>query len=225
MPKRRATVSGSFALVAQTQQLSFEVLRVHGGAVTAAQLRPALDRLVELAQLQADAIEQVGDARWQLGQLGSEQVSVGEAGASEHVLAPRFHGQGDCVLRLLAERRDQFLDLRFLNLALEVEVLAHRAGQAWIGSAESDGVQVAQDDVSIAEPYAGCRDLSCDHLRWLIEEVAVVGRGSGVAHDDAHARSATRTSAALGVVVGTRWHVAEHHGFEAADVDAHLQRR
>ena len=84
---------------------------------------------------------------------------------------------------------------------------------------------MATDRLKILDVEPGRWDRPRNHLARMIEEVAVVRCVTREPDDDSHPACSPRSSRPLGVVGRTRRDVPHGHGFEIADVDAHLQRR
>ena len=59
----------------------------------------------------------------------------------------------------------------------------------------------------------------------MIIEILIVGCAAGVTDDQSSTSPPPGAAAALGVIVRTRGHIAEHDGIEASDVDPHFQGR
>src|SRR2546427_11557035 len=147
-----------------------------------------------------------------------------ESAFAENNLAPRLAGQLQGVAGLGLNGRDEGVDRLCLHLALLADVFEHATCEPRIGSAEGNGGKMAKDDIPVPERYGGRGDFTGNHFLRVIEEILVVWRAAGVADDKADPRPASGASAALGVIVGARWDVAEDDGIQSANINAHFHR-
>lgn len=188
-------------------------------------LVPALDRFLELEDLPLDTLEKVAHPGGQPFQGTPEGRLSGKARGLQDVRPPGFEGDRHGVIESRPQTLQKRVDLFLIELAFDVDVLHHFPGEARIGGAEGDGVQVAEDDVPVTDPEVRRGDLAGDHLGGFVEEVAVVRRAPGVAEDDANPGAAAGAPSALRVVVRPRRDVAQDDGVEPSHVDAHFQGR
>jgi hypothetical protein len=106
------------------------------------------------------------------------------------------------------ERRRELHPKAYYRLPIRAVDVWHPPCEPRLGCAEGDGGKVAEHDIPIAERNVGRGDFTRNHFLRVIEEILVVWGVASIADDKADPRPASRTSAALGVVVGTRWDVA-----------------
>ena len=183
-----------------------------------------LDGLLDLFDLEAHTLEQVAHLG---GQILKRLADVGlrpKARKVTHVRPPRGHGESGCVVELGLQTLDEGSHGVLFQIPLGVDVDFHAARQPRLGRAKHHRVQVSQGHIPVAQPNAGRRHLTRDHLRRLVVEVAIVGRAAGIANHDSDPRPAPRAASPLGIVIRPGRDIAQQDRVQAAHVDAHLHR-
>ena len=112
-----------------------------------------------------------------------------------------------------------------LYLASRAYVVDHATRQPRFSHTECDCMNVAQQDIAIAEGQHRRRDLARYHLFRMVVKILVVGCAPCISNNHSDSKASASTASALRVVIGAGWNVSKYYCLQTANVNAHLQGR